>query len=65
MRYFKFAAVGEFYLGQLLSLKDPNSMEFNTPCPHWHDPNNPVVHEALDHIFGKIVMEHGSMTHNP
>ena len=31
-----------------MSLKDPNSMEFDTPCPHWHDPNNPVVHEALD-----------------
>jgi hypothetical protein len=23
-------------------------VEFDTPCPHWHDMNNPVVVEALD-----------------
>ena len=44
--YFQFAAAGDFYLGQLLSLKDPNSMEFDTPCPCWHNLNNPVVAEA-------------------
>jgi hypothetical protein len=63
--YFQFAVGGGFYLGQLLSLKDLNSMEFDTPCPHWHDPNNPVVHEALDLTFGKILMEHISTTHGP
>ena len=63
--YFQFAAGGDFYSGQLLSLKDPNSVEFDTPCPNWHNPSNPVVFEALDLMFGKILMEHGSMTHDP
>jgi len=63
--YFQFAAGGDFYLGQLLSLKDPNSVEFDTPCPHWHDPNKTVVLEALDLTFGKILIEHGSTTHDP
>jgi len=46
--YFHFATGGDFYLGQLSTMKDPNSVEFDTPCPHWHDMNNPVVVEALD-----------------
>ena len=29
--YFQFAAGGDYYLGQLLSLKDPTSLEFDTP----------------------------------
>jgi hypothetical protein len=31
--YFQFAAGGDYYLGQLLSLKDPNSLEFDPPVP--------------------------------
>ena len=50
--YFQFASGGDFYLGQLLSLKDPNSVEFDCPCPHWRDPNDPVVEEALHLTFG-------------
>jgi hypothetical protein len=40
-------------------------MEFDTPCLHWHDPNTPVVVKALDLTFGKILIEHGSITHDP
>ena len=43
--YFQFAASGDFYLGQLLTLKNPNSV---------------VVVEALKLMFGRILMEHGS-----
>jgi hypothetical protein len=63
--YFQFASGGDFYLGQLLSLKDPNSVEFDCPCPHWRDPNDPVVEEALHLTFGRILMEHGTTTHDP
>ena len=49
--YFQFAADGDCYLGQLLSLKDPNSVEFDSPCPHWHNPNDPVVMETLKLTF--------------
>ena len=48
-----------------MSLKDPNSVEFDSPCPHWHNPNDPVVLEALDITFGRILIEHGTTTHDP
>ena len=35
---FRFAAGGDYYLGQLLTLKDSMTAEFNTPCPHWKEP---------------------------
>jgi hypothetical protein len=62
---FQFAAGGNFNLGQLLSLKDLNSVEFDSPCPHWHEPNDPVVVETLDLTFGRILIKHGTMTHGP
>jgi hypothetical protein len=62
---FRFASGGDFYLSQLFSLKDPNSVEFGCHCPHWHDPNDPVVEKALHLTFGQILMEHGTMTHDP
>jgi hypothetical protein len=49
--YFQLAASGDHYLGQLLSLKDPNSVDFDTPCPHWKDPSHPVVMQALELTF--------------
>jgi len=63
--YFQFAAGGDFYLSQLLTLKDQNSVELDTPFSHWHDPNNPVVVEALELTFGRILMEHCSRMHSP
>ena len=61
--YFQFATGEDFYLDQLLTPKDLNSAEFHTPCPHWHDPNNPVVAVALELTFDQILMEHGSTMH--
>jgi hypothetical protein len=63
--YFQFAAGGDYYLGQLLSLKDPNSVEFALPCPHWKDPNAPVVLEAIQSTFGKVLLFHGETEHDP
>ena len=40
-------------------------MEFDTPCPHWRNPNDPVVMEALKLTFGHILMEHGNTSHDP
>jgi hypothetical protein len=63
--YFQFAQGGDHYLGQLLSLKDPNSIDVNTPCPHWKDPAHPTVLEALELTFGKVFTEHSATSHNP
>ena len=63
--YFQFSAGADCYLGQLLSLKDPNSVEFDTPYLHWHNQNDPVVMEALELTFGQILMEHGNTSHDP
>ena len=60
--YFQFAVCGDYYLGWLLSLKDPNSLEFDTPYLHWKNPNAPIVLAALDLMFGQIYMAHG---HSP
>ena len=63
--YFQFAASGDYYLGQLLSLKDPNSLEFDTPCPHWKDPNAQIVFDALELTFGRIYAAHGDSSRDP
>jgi hypothetical protein len=52
--YFQFAASGDHYLGQLLSLKDPNSVDFDTPCPQWIDPSHPAVMQALELTLGQF-----------
>ena len=41
--YFQFKQGEYYYLGQLLSLKEPNSVDFNTLCPHLKDPSAPIV----------------------
>ena len=46
-------------------LKDQNCVEFDTPCPHWHDPNNPAITETLDLTFGLVLVQNGSTTHDP
>jgi hypothetical protein len=63
--YFQFAASGDHYLGQLLSLKDPNSVDFDTPCPHWKDPSHPAVIQALELTFGAVLLEHSNTSHDP
>jgi hypothetical protein len=63
--YFRFAAGGDYYLGQLLSLKDPMTPEFATPCPHWIDPTDERVIEATRLTFGKVLIEHEDSDHDP
>ena len=48
----------------MLTLKDLNSVEFDSPCPHLHHPNNLLVVEALELMFARSLMQHGSMMHN-
>jgi len=52
--YFCFAAGDDYYLGQLLSLKDPMHADFNLPHPHWKDPDDPIIFEGINLTFGKI-----------
>mgnify|MGYP006185451955 FL=1 len=46
-------------MGQLLSLKDPNTVEFASPCPHWKDPDAPIILEVIQLTFGKVLLFHG------
>jgi len=62
--YFHFAAGGDYYLGQLLSMKDPTRADFATPCPHWKDPADPRVYEAIKLTFGKVLLFHENKEHN-
>ena len=62
---FRFAAGGDYYLGQLLSLKDPTRADFATPCPHWKDPADPCVYEAIKLTFGKVLLFHENTEHYP
>ena len=62
--YFHFAARGDYYLGQLWSLKDPMHANFNVPCPHWKDPDDPIVLEGIKLTFGKILRSHKNTDHN-
>jgi hypothetical protein len=63
--YFQFAAGGDYYLGQLSTLKDTNSLDFDSPCPHWKDLNSWMVLDALDLTFGRISEAHGDSSHDP
>ena len=63
--YFCFAAGGNYYLGQLLSLKDPMQANFNLPCTHWKDPDDPIVLEGIKLMFGKILLSHENTDHDP
>ena len=50
--YFQFAAGVVYYLGQLLTIKDPISVDFDTPSPRWKGLNASIVLDALDLMFG-------------
>jgi hypothetical protein len=63
--YFQFASGENFYHDQLLSLKDPNLVKFDSPCLHWHDPNNHLVMETLELMLGQTLLEHGSTAYYP
>ena len=62
---FSICCWGDYYLGQLLGLNDVNTIEFAVPCPHWKDPNVPIVLEAIQLMFGKVLLFHGETEHDP
>ena len=39
--------------------------EFATPCPHWKDPTDERVIEAIRLTFGKILVQHENSDHDP
>ena len=39
--------------------------DFNVPCPHWKDPNVPIVLEVIQLTFGKVLLFHGETEHDP
>ena len=39
--------------------------EFATPCPHWIDPTDERVLEAMRLTFGKVLVEHEDSDHDP
>jgi hypothetical protein len=63
--YFRFAAGGDHYLGQLLSLKNPSSPAFNVPCPHWKDPEHPTIRDVIIECFGDVISSHEYTEHDP
>ena len=46
-------------------MKDPDMIECAVTCPHWKDPNVPVVLEAIQLMFGKVLLFHGETEHDP
>ena len=63
--YFKFAMGGDFYLGRLLALLDPESEDFAILPPHWKDPTHPSVTKAIGITFGDVLLKHGETRHDP
>ena len=59
--YWKFAEVGDNYLGQCLSGLDPDSSAFSVLPPHW-TVDNPVedtnIQEALQLMYSVIIARH-------
>ena len=63
--YFKFGYGGDLYLGQVLSLKDANSPDFNILSPHWKDPDDPKIAEGVECCFPGLVDKHKTKDYNP
>ncbi len=63
--YFQFAMGSDYYLGQLLSLKDCNHESFDVLCPHWHDPTHPTVLAGIPLVSGRILSVHGESPRDP
>ena len=38
---------------------------FNVPCAHWKDPDDPIVLEGIKLTFGKILLSHENTDHDP
>ena len=63
--YFQFAMGGDYYLGRLLTLIDPEDEMFATLPPHWKDEMHPAVRRGIEITFGKLLTCHVNTDHNP
>lgn len=63
--YFKFGMAGDTYLGQVLSLKDPNSPAFNKLSAHWKDPSWPLIKEGIKCCFPGVMEKHTTRVYSP
>jgi hypothetical protein len=66
--YWKFLPIGDHYLGQILSGKDPNKASFASLPPHWNCPdplNHPDIKRAIYMAFGPILAVHGGTDCDP
>lgn len=63
--YFQFAMGGDYYLGRLLTLIDPEDDHFDTLPPHWKDEFHPSVRRGIEITFGKVLSCHEHTDHNP
>jgi hypothetical protein len=63
--YFQFAMGGDYYLGRLLTLIDPEDDHFDTLPPHWKDEFHPSVRRGIKITFGKVLSCHEHTDHNP
>ena len=66
--YWRFLPVGDHYLGQILSGKDPMKPSFKTLPPHWKMPNpmgHPLIREVMNANFGPILKTHSEADYDP
>jgi hypothetical protein len=63
--YFQIAMGGDYYLGRLLSLIDPEDNLFDTLPPHWKDEFYPTILRGIEITFGKVLSCHENTDHNP
>jgi hypothetical protein len=64
--YFNFAQPGDHYIGRKLAGLDPTSTQFRVLPPHFTcGLENPVVSQALDMCFGRILKAHSNLAYLP
>jgi hypothetical protein len=56
---------GDYYLGRLLTLIDPEDDLFDTLPSHWKDKFHPTVRRSTEITFGKVLSCHENTHHNP
>jgi hypothetical protein len=63
--YFQLSMGGDYYLGRLLTLIDPEDDLVDTLPPHLKDKLHPSVMRGIEITFGKVFSCHKHTDHNP
>lgn len=63
--YLQFAASGDYFLGELLTIEDQNSVDFDTLHLRSTDPNATILLDALYLMFGWINKAQSDSSHDP